>query len=367
MFKGIVLSDFHLAASKLEPKHQYETLQEFFYPHIEDKDVLIISGDFFDTSLLFDHEASIVATSIMTELCLLCNKNNTKLRILRGTFSHDRDQLRQFYTISKHYKVNCKYFDKISVDEIDGKTFIYYPDTLPYKSIEEAVNIGYKLLKETYNKDIPNIVIGHGYFKHRIPNPKLIEVIPHYSTDMFKNVELVLFGHEHIHWKKDNVYSVGSFDRLNHGEEAPKGFMTFFINETVDTFFIENKLAIKHVTIEAKGNSIDEKISNIRKSIDEKFLIKNGYLRIRDNTDDRVTLVSLLKDEYPGLNITSVSDLAKIHDKKLSLDFAIYHYDVPTEETVENDLLEFVKNNFEESISEELFRKYLREVKDAIQ
>lgn len=365
MFTGIVLSDFHLAASKLEPKHQYDTLKEFFYPHLRDKDVCIISGDFFDTSLLFDHEASIIATTIMTDISILCKNNNIPLRILRGTFSHDRDQLKQFATIASHYSVDYKYFDVISVDKIKDKTFIYFPDTLPYKSISDAVNNGYQLLKETYNAEVPNIVIGHGYFKHRIPNEKLLDVIPHYSIDMFRDCELVLFGHEHIHWNKNNVYSVGSFDRLNHGEEAPKGFMTFSIDRSTDTTFIENKLAIKHITIEAKGESVDEKISNLCKEIENKFLNKVGYLRIRDNTDDRLTLVSLLKDKYPELNITSESNLVKSHDKKLSLDFTIYHYDVPTIETIDHDLLDFVKSNFDASISEKLFNKYIKEIKDA--
>lgn len=367
LFKGVVLSDFHLAASKLNPKHQYDTLEKFFYPYLKDQDVCIISGDFFDTSLLFDHEASLIATSIITDISILCKNNNIPLRILRGTFSHDRNQLKQFATIAEHYSVDYKYFDTISVDKIKDKTFIYFPDTLPYKSIEDAVNVGYNLLKKEFNTDVPNIVIGHGYFKHRLPNEKLLDIIPHYSVDMFKDVEIVLFGHEHIHWNKDNVYSVGSFDRLNHGEESPKGFMLFTINNEVNTTFIENRLAIKHVTIISKGETIDEKLYNISKDIDSKFVNKTGYLRIKDNTDDRLVLTSLLKDKYPDLIITSVSDLTKIQDKKLSLDFTVYHYDVPSEETVEDDLFNFVKNNFKESVSEELFRKYFKEIRNNVQ
>lgn len=366
MFKGVVLSDFHLAASKLHHEHQHNTLKLFLYPYLkEDINVFIISGDFFDTSLLFDHDASITATMIMTEICNLCKSNNIKLRLLRGTFSHDREQLKQFATIANHYQIDYKYFDTISVDKIDNFTFIYFPDTLPYKSIDEVVKIGYTLLQDTYQVSIPDIVIGHGYFKHRIPSEKLLDLIPHYTTEMFKDVKLVFFGHEHLHWNKDNVYSIGSFDRLNHGEESPKGFMIFSIdNDSIFTKFIENKLAIQHITIETNGESIDEKLLNLSKSIEVKFN-KNytGYLRIKDNTDDRLVLVSLLKDKYPDLHITSINDISKVSDKKLSLDFTTYHYDIPTLDTLESDLLNFLKDVTNVSIDKNLFNKYLTEVK----
>lgn len=375
MFKAIVLSDYHLGASHLTEYHQKNTIELFLYPELNNTvDMLIISGDFFDTSLLFDSNTAIISTIIISDLCKLCKSNDIALRILRGTYSHDRDQLKQFVEIAKNYKLDVKYFDTISVDSYKDYTFLYLPDTLPYKDGKSILKDAYTLYKATYNNSYPDIVIGHGYFSHRLPEAIKDHKPPCcYDTDDFKNSRIVIFGHEHHHWNVDNVYSCGSFDRLIHGEEEPKGYMIFNIDDdyNVSTRFIENKLAMPHITIHPYGNTIDEKLDYIITQVDKLFPHPpHGYLRIKDNTEDRLTLVSLLKDKYSSLVITSIAKLPKIKSEQksqLSLGFTIYHSDIPQIDTIGELLWDYLINTRNEvTIPKTSFLQEIEEVKQNV-
>jgi len=376
VINAIVLSDYHLGASHLNELHQKTTLETFLYPELnKDIDVLIISGDFFDTSLLFDSQAAITSTIIISDICKICKQYDIALRILRGTYSHDRDQLKQFLELSKYHDVDLKYFDTISTDKFKDYTFLYLPDTLPYKDGKSILQDAFTLLEDTYHVSYPDIVIGHGYFSHRLPEAIKSHKPPCcYDVEDFTDSSIVVFGHEHHHWNVDNVYSVGSFDRLMHGEEEPKGFLKFQIDDdkNLSVRFIENKLAMPHITISPLGNTIDEKLEYIITQVDKLFPHPvYGYLRIKDNTDDRLTLVSLLKDRYPGnLTITSIAKLPKLKSEQksqLSLGFTIYHSDIPQVDTIGNLLWDYLIHTKESVvIPKKIFLQEVDEVKQHV-
>lgn len=374
MFNGVVLADFHLGHSKVSVKHQHETIRQFLYPALTaDCDVFIVAGDFYDTSLLFDHEAAIRATVIEHDLCSICKHHNIPIRLLRGTYSHDRDQLRQFAEIANYHKLDCKYFDAISVDKLHDLTFLYLPDTLPYKDRDDILTESRKLLKDTYHTTIPDIVIGHGYFDHRIPE-QVRKPACCYPVEAFAQSKLVIFGHEHKHWNVQNVYSSGSFDRLAHGEEDPKGFVRFRISEgQVSVRFVENVCAVPHITIDAVGNTVDEKFCYITDQVEKRFPHPPfGYLRIRDGSEERTILASLLAEKYSNvLTVTSIDAKTKQQTQKkssLSLNFTVYHTDIPQPETIGAQLWDFVQSTRGTvSVTQEAFLTGVKELQRAIE
>lgn len=46
-------------------------------------------------------------------------------------------------------------------------------------------------------------------------------------------------GHVHTPSKNANCYYCGSFERLSHGEEENKGFLTLTYNEETDNWFVK--------------------------------------------------------------------------------------------------------------------------------
>ena len=93
---------------------------------------------------------------------------------------------------------------------------------------------------------------------------------------------LIFIGHVHKSSQYGRIIAQGSFDRLSHGEEDPKGHMraTRKTDGTHDIVFIENKKAKKYITISCLYLPIEDAISKIDK--DEAFKTGAGVLTIEN-------------------------------------------------------------------------------------
>ena len=101
--KIVVLSDLHYGHRKVSGKHLYFNLVKFAYPEIEKCDLLILSGDTFHSLLDFNHPAASYIIQFFNDLFYMSQKYHFKIRILRGTYSHDRDQVRYIERSSYTY------------------------------------------------------------------------------------------------------------------------------------------------------------------------------------------------------------------------------------------------------------------------
>ena len=96
MVDAIIIGDFHWDA--LDAIKQYAETQwilDFInkLPHL---DLIVIAGDYFDCKILLNSRSSIYAIKWMSELQKICKRKNIKIRIVRGTTSHDNNQLDAF-------------------------------------------------------------------------------------------------------------------------------------------------------------------------------------------------------------------------------------------------------------------------------
>lgn len=243
--RAIAIADTHCGSPRMDPLHFLHCIRTYLIPEItEDKDFLFVCGDFFDLLINMNSVASVVALTVISELKTACSKANVKLRVLRGTFTHDRNQPKHFLSTSPEYNSCVQLFDTMSI-EYDADTdtsILYMPDNLTFPDIYEEV----ENLLTSHNLDKVDIVIHHGYFKHMLP-PGIPEPSNTLDYDKFNKFVrgCVLNGHVHTPSVYKNVISVGSFDRLAHGEEEAKGFTEVTRNEEgVYSFkFIENKEA----------------------------------------------------------------------------------------------------------------------------
>ena len=250
----LAISDVHIGCPRLDPFLLHERFTKFLYPRItKDIQILFICGDFFDSLINLSNPSSREAMAIIKELKFVCRSVGCDLRVLRGTFSHDRDQPLHFIHREDPNDNSVKMFDKISFEyhEKTGLNIVYIPDNHGSDNIYADIA---ELLK-AHNVEKADILIHHGYFVHMFPpgvkpdkNSLDVDIIQKYVKGC------VLNGHVHRSSIYKNVISIGSFDRLAHDEDGPKGFYQVDIIDGKYKFtFIENKEANKFITVDLLG------------------------------------------------------------------------------------------------------------------
>ena len=288
----LAISDVHVGCPRIDPVLLHQRLIKYFYPHITpETDILFICGDFFDSLLSLNSVASLEAVDIIRELRTLCAANHCDLRVLRGTYTHDRDQPRHFVKGIDPSDTSVRLYSSVDLEyhEATGLRILYIPDNVGSKDIYEDIR---KLL-EAHGTDKADILIHHGYFKHMLP-ANLQEPPGCLDVDRIsKYVKgCVLNGHVHLSSIYKNVISVGSFERMVHNEESPKGFFKVKIDKAgaYHFEFVENKEANKFLSFDMRtfGTMASEAIAFFTRRWDDciKTFRPDEQVRVRFISED---------------------------------------------------------------------------------
>ena len=311
----LAISDVHIGCPRLDPFLLHDRFNKFLYPRItKDISILFICGDFFDTLINLSNPSSREAMAIIRELKFICKTVGCDLRVLRGTFSHDRDQPLHFIHGEDPNNSVVKMYDKISFEyhEKTGLNIVYIPDNHGSKDIYSDIS---ELLR-AHNVEKADILVHHGYFLHMFPpgvkpdNHSLdVDLIQKYIKGC------VLNGHVHKSSIYKNVISIGSFDRLAHDEDGPKGFYQVDIEDDKYKFnFIENKEANKFITIDLLGFGTDNEAA--LKYFCEEWgkliptFIEGNIVHVRVKTDDK-TVNDACREAAKGMWKWTIVDAAK--------------------------------------------------------
>jgi hypothetical protein len=258
-----------------------------FDGRIAQLDLLVIAGDLFERQLEYNHPASGRILLFVDKLLDECSKYGCMLRVLEGTPSHDNKQNKIFDDLyaTGRYSCNMKYVDTLSIEYIPewDVRVLYVPDKIR-TTVQEIWDDTVKLLDEqgvTY----VDFAVMHGAFRHQLP-PMAKEVfIPEDWLRIVKH--WILIGHVHFHSIYERIAAGGSFDRLIHGEEAPKGFLQGTMNFHGDVnrdeiYFIENTQAKKYVTVDCyEEESVEVSLAKIERIVSK--LPNDSYVKIRAN------------------------------------------------------------------------------------
>lgn len=276
-------ADWHIGHIKTPTLYTINDIRKLIFPLLKDIDMMIIAGDIFDSSISYNQIDSIFFIELISNLFDLLDKYDIVLRIIRGTYTHDRDQLKNITAIYENYdySFDFKYIEKIEIEYIEKlkTSFLYIPDDLEYSSSKQII----KYVKKQMNLqgyDYIDYMVGHGNFIHNYPkNAQLPKIV--YSVDQFDFIKkLVLMGHNHFPsvYKRKIVYA-GSINRLRHGEESPKGF---YIIEGNKAKFIENKNAVIYKSFIINEDTDQDVLIKKLNDIVNKYFKKSkkGYLRI---------------------------------------------------------------------------------------
>lgn len=369
--KLLMGSDFHFGVGGISPSEMVHAFTKTIFPLIPEVDLFCINGDFFDDSVIFDSRGFDPIYELMFNILKLCEKHQTKLRVLQGTWSHDRNQCQKF---DLFYRVHGFTFDFRMVEVIDFEEiqfkdrslrFMYVPDDIGYATSEAALAA---ITDKMYSKGWDYVDYGcmHDFFDFTYP--KNIPINRRvYREDQFGFVRKAIdVGHVHQHrvGPLGFAYSNGSFDRTTAGDEDPKGLILF--TDNVDGYkaqFIENKLAAVFDTLlfkeeddtETIRNAIIEHLAKIKteRQINLRFIIASP--------DQWAAIVSWFKEHRPDVKITSKKlDKSKVNPVRMmggTLTKKSERPPVPTRDNLPKMIREGIDPSY--SMDEEKIRKYL--------
>lgn len=318
MIKYLVISDVHLGHSRNTTVEIIRNLDIFFGEYqsqsqFVDLDIIFIAGDLFDT-LLDLHNDDIHHIQLwLHRLMCFCVRHNIALRILEGTPSHDWKQSTTAETIAEMIgpELDFKYIDTLFIENNQkfGLSILYVPDEWT-PNADVTFNQVKELVRENGLITV-DIAIMHGGFRYQLMQaPEKVQ--KHNEADYLSIVSrYISIGHIHSFSINDRIIAQGSFDRLAHGEEEPKGGVLCVLDDdNGDSFyFIENKFAKTFITIDIKRNDIDSAMSKIDKTLSK--VKEFSYVRIKAKKDHPIYVgFDQLKAKYPlyTFSKTSVED-----------------------------------------------------------
>lgn len=239
-------------------------------------DIVFFTGDLFDHLLFLTNSYLDEILFFLSRFLHLCRKHDVIVRFLEGTPAHDHKQTRltriladiiELVTQDQSKPIDVKHVTDLSIEYIEklGIHVMYVPDEWhldPIDTYNEAV----QLMNDRGLEQV-DFCLLHGAFNYQIDetlNPK-----SHPEELWCKLVRYYLFsGHVHFPSQYENILVCGSFNRLAHGEEHPKGWLTCEIKASGEheILFHENTLATIYKTIDVRGKSPDDVMEIVKQT-----------------------------------------------------------------------------------------------------
>jgi hypothetical protein len=221
-------------------------------------DYFFIPGDLFDRLLhLPNHGVPLIRMELRRWLTL-AEFYGFGIFVLEGTPSHDWKQSKMIESVAVEmgFKGELRYVDRLCVERTrKGDTLLFVPDE--WKANHHETYLEAQAAIQAFGLEQVDYCLFHGQFEYQFPE---LSLPCHNSDDWQKLVKHYLFaGHIHkpsIHGK---ILVAGSFDRLRHNEEHPKGHLRVTVREHgEDTVtFVENKRAKVYLTENVKDVPIE--------------------------------------------------------------------------------------------------------------
>jgi len=271
-------------------------------PATGDLDIIFIEGDFFDRQLNLPDPNVYEIKLWITGFLRICKARDIIVRVLEGTPSHDWRQSALFTTINELSEINAdvKHITELSVEYIDklNMNILYIPDEWRVRC-DDTWNEVVELLARNNLKQVDYAVM-HGMFPHQMPKNIHHHLEMHDPSRYLSIVKNEIFiGHVHQHTVFDRIFAAGSFDRISHGDEAPKGHLRLRVEgDSRYIEFIENVNAMKYITIDCSGLAVDDYHRKIASIVPT--LPSGSHVRIKAMRGDvAITGVSYYQDNYP--------------------------------------------------------------------
>ena len=258
-YVGVIVADLHCGA--FDANIWYEELNNGLIKNLKKMpilDFLIIAGDFYHSKISVNSKHAKVGLKIFTKIVKICKEKNAKLRIIKGTESHDNKQLEMLESLEELSDCDIKFIYTVEKEWLFSDLKILY---LP----EEYINDMNEYYQEFFNEHY-NYIVGHGLVDKAAFIASIQESeTTHPKAPIFKVKQLesicygpIYFGHVHKHMRIGNFRYVSSYSRWSFGEEEDKGYYITYFSPGTGNFkdeFIKNKYARNFDTVKIEITS----------------------------------------------------------------------------------------------------------------
>jgi hypothetical protein len=306
-------SCWHLGHMRTSTEYICKNIRRYLFPILPDIDILIHAGDLFDQVCDLNTANVVVhANHLLIDLAHECIKHNVKVRLNRGTWTHDRTQLTYAYELMKKAGLtDIKLYNTVAVEYLSeyGIYIGYIPDDMPYKDTTSIISILKEQMKP-YGIDKLDYIIAHGVFDV-LDLPVKRGLV--FNTELMESIvsKRIISGHIHTPSVHGKLIYVGSFDRLAHGEEHTKGFITVD-DATNKVTFISNDDAYPYISVKLNDTLTTDTVlsyifskGEVMKLLDE---IELGNIRFIISQSQLLTIKPYLakwfNQNYPTIVIT---------------------------------------------------------------
>lgn len=347
---GFHISDIHFGC--MDSKRLLWELENTFIKYIvQGIDIIVIAGDLFDRILTYNSKHSILFNKFWLLFIRECLRYEVKyIRVLKGTKSHDHDQLMNLIPYEDISLIDIKIINTVDSELIEGVSILYLPEE--YMENQEEYYSSY------FNNQY-DMCFGHGMFKetafteHDGEFP--IRTSPIFDLNEMDDVVKgpIMFGHIHnrVTFKNKLFYS-GSYSSSNFSDNVKKGYNFFAYRKSDESYtvkFIENVNCRCYKTIylsldDTADNIIsyinNYKVDNCIDKLKVRFYPEDSgenyqFLLINKNfvDDNEIIIEKSLKTKSKSKNVmddkNNSDDISSITDKILNttdLSEKIYMY-----------------------------------------
>lgn len=310
-------SDWHTCHRRTPTAHIIKNVERWFYTDVDlnKVDLIVNIGDVFDKYVENDNEDFLYTLDHWKKFGKKAAKAKTIVRLVEGTTLHDWRQSRYIQLAMDEENVDFKYIDKIEIEiftQFNNLSVMYVPDNMAAKTPDEIWEIALTVLNANGLKKVDLIFI-HGGFYFQLPEKGRKHAHMEERWESIVNIG-IFNGHIHIPAFNGNMIRTnGSFDRIRHGEEHPKGGWDATIDTTtkkMEATFYENVNALPYTTIDINILDLPEHVVNkVKKLLQSRKWPKHSQFRIAGGSRAVVgPIVSSLSNEYPDYGFVEKSE-----------------------------------------------------------
>lgn len=359
--KLVNISDIHIG-KKDDMKLKDEL--EIFFDYLKDTeniDMITISGDLFDRVLTANEYGTTLALEFIQRLIDLYVPE-IDIRIIKGTRSHDFNQLDILKVFKEKAGSHFKIIEKNEVEVFNGYRILYLPEEYPtdYDDFYKENLLGVE-------DKVYDFIIGHGmidfiaFTGYEDDSENRVHGTPtHKANDLIRVTKgPIIFGHIHEKQEyKNKIYYTGSYSRYSFDTPSEKGFMVFDIDDNDPSnfkmTFIENTAAPTYAVLDIDKlnlEGVDDHVKYIKELAD-----KYDYVKIKTGNKANLDIARALTEKDSSIKVQSVNkekETIKVGPK--------YEYILKKELPLNETIRKFITEEYDKDIDIDFISKVISE------
>lgn len=359
--KLVNISDIHIG--KKDDMKLKDELEIFFdyLKNTENIDMITISGDLFDRVLTANEYGTTLALEFIQRLLDLYVPE-IDIRIIKGTRSHDFNQLDILKVFKEKAGSHFKIIEKNEVEVFNGYRILYLPEEYPtdYDDFYKENLLGVE-------DKVYDFIIGHGmidfiaFTGYEDDSENRVHGTPtHKANDLIRVTKgPIIFGHIHEKQEyKDKIYYTGSYSRYSFDTPSEKGFMAFDIDDNDPSnfkmTFIENTAAPTYAVLDIDKlnlEGVDDHVKYIKELAD-----KYDYVKIKTGNKANLDIARALTEKDSSIKVQSVNkekETIKVDPK--------YEYILKKELPLNETIRKFMTEEYDKDIDIDFISKVISE------